>query len=183
MKWVLLIVLGFSLWSCSGSGSKAETKEDVAAEFKAYEDSLFKSQNSIAAKQDMKGGMEYAERCMAMAHRYPKDKDAAKYMDKAHMTFASLGLYARSADIADSIITFYPRYENRAMVLESAASTYDMFIIPRNKDKVKKYYEMLLKENPKMPKEQRESLELRLKHIDLTYEEMISLQGPESAEQ
>lgn len=176
MKGLMFVLLVCSLWACSDSAPETKTKEEVISEFKAYEDSLFKAQNNMPGKNGMKSQMDYAERCLSMAHQFPKDKDAAKYMDKAHMTFAAMGLYGRSAVIADSIITYYPLYKNRAMVLESAASTYDMFIVPRDKAKVKKYYEMLLKENPKMPKEQRESLEFRLKNIDLTYQEMIGLQ-------
>jgi len=156
--------------------TKKQTKEEIVSDFKTYEDSLFNSQDGIATKEDMKSEMQYAERCLAMAHKFPKDEAAAKYMDKAHMTFAGMGLYGRSVMIADSIITFYPRYKNRAMVLESAASTYDMFILPRNKAKIKEYYELLLNENPKMPKEQRDQLEFRLENIDLTYKEMIGLQ-------
>ena len=60
------------------------------------------------------------------------------------------------------------------MVLESLAGAYDVFVIPRQKAKVQYYYEMLLKENPKMDAEQRKQIEKRLKYIDLTFDEYVS---------
>ena len=62
------------------------------------------------------------------------------------------------------------------MILESMANAYDMFIQPRDISKVKQYNNMLLKENPKMDKEKREEIEFRMKHIDLTIDQLIDLQ-------
>ena len=41
---------------------------------------------------------------------------------------------------------------------------------------MKLYNNMLLKENPKMDKEKREEIEFRMKHIDLTIDQLIDLQ-------
>jgi hypothetical protein len=78
--------------------------------------------------------------------------------------------------LADTLIQNYPLYKNRSMVLESLASAYDVFIIPRRKDKVKRYYEMLLKESKTLTNEQRKDIEFRLQNIDLTFEELIQKQ-------
>lgn len=172
MRLLLIAFVTLSLVSC-GENTKKVTKEDYVESFKQYEDSIKANPNQIT---DTKKGVEYAEKCLEIAHKFPKDKDAPKYMDKAHMIFAGLNLHARSASLADTIILMYPMYENRAMVLQSAATTYDMFLLPRKKDVIKKYYEMLLKENPKMPAEQRKDIEFRLEHIDLTFDELIKLQ-------
>jgi len=172
MRLLLIAFIGLCLTSCGG-GDHTQTKDELIEAFKQYEDSI---KSDVSQISDVKKGVEYAEKCLEIAHKFPNDKDAPKYMDKAHMIFAGLNLHARSALIADSIIMVYPLYENRAMVLQSAATTYDMFLLPRKKDKVKKYYELLLKENPKMPAEQRKDFEYRLAHIDLTFEEMIELQ-------
>jgi hypothetical protein len=59
------------------------------------------------------------------------------------------------------------------MVLESLATAYDVFLHPRNKEKVKMYYEMLLKEGTNLPAEQRQNIVFRLKNIDLSFEELI----------
>ncbi len=174
MRYLVIVLFGLCMVSCGGENA-IETKEEVVESFKQYEDSIKADGNALV---DSKKGVEYAEKCLEIAHKFPKDKDAPKYMDKAHMIFAGLGLHGRSVALADSIILMYPMYENRAMVLQSAATTYDMLILPRKKDKVKKYYEMLLKENPKMPAEQRKDIEFRLEHIDLTFEELVELQQP-----
>ena len=171
MRLYIIALIGLCLASCGED--KKVTKEDFVESFKQYEDSLKTNSTDIT---DTKKGVEYAEKCLEIAHKFPKDKDAPKYMDKAHMIFAGIGLHGRSVALADTIISMYPMYENRAMVLQSAATTYDMFLLPRRKDKVKKYYEMLLKENPKMPIEQRKEIEYRLEHIDLSFDELIELQ-------
>ena len=61
------------------------------------------------------------------------------------------------------------------MVLQSMASAYDLFIIPRKKELVIKYYTMLLKENPDLPQEERENVQFRLDNIDKTFDELIEL--------
>lgn len=173
MKWTLVAALTVVLYSCGGS-NEPQTKEEFIEAFENYEDSLMKNTD---AQSDTKVGVQYAERCLEIAHKFPKDPEAPKYMDKAHMIFSNLGLHSRSVALADTIITMYPRYENRSMVLLSAATTYDMFIVPRKKDMVKKYYELLLKEDNKLPKKQREEIEFRLKNINLTFDELIELQS------
>lgn len=169
---VVFALFSWCLLSCNEEKKKV-TKQDYVESFKAYEDSIKANETALV---DSKKGVQYAEKCLEIAHKFPKDKDAPEYMDKAHMIFANMGLHGRSVALADSIILMYPLYKNRAMVLQSAATTYDMMILPRKKDKVKKYYEMLLKENPKMPAEQRKDIEFRLEHIDLTFEELVELQ-------
>ena len=183
MKLVFAIALGFSVVACSSEPAKIESSEgkndltNISAavqEVKAFEDSLKKSSATGTLEYSQETAVIYAEKCLSVAHRFPKSKDAAKYMDKAHIIFASANLHQRSVIIADSLILMYPMYKNRAMVLESLAGAYDVFVIPRQKDKVKKYYEMLLKENPKMNAEQRKQIEERLKYIDLTFDEYVS---------
>lgn len=178
MKLFYVIATGLLMVACSSgpetSGkSDKPKKEDLSSaiqEVKLFEDSLKKS----GMQYSQETAVIYAEKCLSVTHRYPKSKEAAKYMDKAHIIFASAGLHQRSVIIADSLILMYPMYKNRAMVLESLAGAYDVFVIPRQKDKVKLYYEMLLKENQKMSAEQRKQIEDRLKYIDLTFDEYIS---------
>jgi hypothetical protein len=82
-------------------------------------------------------------------------------------------MYRLAAQYGDTLIRKYPAYKNRPMVLQSIASAYDMSIVPRRKDLVEKYYKLLLKENKDLPAEERESIQYRLDHIDLTFEELI----------
>ncbi len=175
--------MGLFLFACSSEPATVEStvseKEDVnitaaVREVKTFEDSLKKSSATGTLEYNQETAVVYAEKCLAVAHRFPKSKDAPKYMDKAHIIFASANLHQRSVIVADSLILMYPMYKNRAMVLESLAGAYDVFVIPRQKDKVKMYYEMLLKENPKMDAEQRKQIEERLKYVDLTFDEYVS---------
>lgn len=154
---------------------KPVTKEDYIAAVIAYEDSLRASAVDVNQLTDQAIGEAYAEKCLAVYRQFPKAIEAPKYLDKAHIIFASLGMHQRSVLLADTLIQNYPLYKNRPMVLESLATAYDIFLRPRNKEKVKMYYEMLLKEGRNLPAEQRENIRFRLKNIDLTFEELIDV--------
>lgn len=180
MKVFYAVAAGLLIAACSSDPEKAvekttgkTDKSDLAAavqEVRVFEDSLKRS----GMQYSQQTAVMYAEKCLSVTHRFPKSKEAPKFMDKAHIIFASAGLHQRSVIIADSLIAMYPVYKNRAMVLESLAGAYDVFVVPRQKEKVKKYYEMLLKENPNMKAEQRKQIEDRLKYIDLTFDEYVS---------
>ncbi|MNK05497.1 hypothetical protein D3C87_233800 [compost metagenome] len=183
MRKLLVIAVLFSLAACSSESKKEETAEVVKKEsglpgaikeLKAFEDSLKSLSQSGTLEYDQQTAVAYAEKCLSIYHRFPKTEEAPKYLDKAHIIFASANLHQRSVVLADSLILMYPMYKNRPMVLESLAGAYDVFVIPRQKDKVKKYYEMLLKESPDMDAAQRKQIEKRLKYVDLTFDEYIS---------
>ncbi len=179
MKVVLTVSALLLLASCGNDAP--QTKEEYIENFTQYEDSIKKKGNDKLNFSNQKDALAYAERCLEIAHRFPKEAEAPEYMDKAHMILAGAGMHSRSAMLADTIITMYPQYKNRAMVLESAAVTYDMFILPRRKDKVKKYYELLLKDYPNLPKEQKENIKFRLENIDLSFDELIEKQQTASS--
>lgn len=180
MKVFYAVAAGLLIAACSSNPEKTAEKTtdttdkgDLASavkEVRAFEDSLKRS----GMQYDQQTAVVYAEKCLSVTHRFPKSEEAPKFMDKAHIIFASASLHQRSVIIADSLIAMYPAYKNRAMVLESLAGAYDVFVVPRQKEKVKKYYEMLLKENPNMKAEQRKQIEDRLKYIDLTFDEYVS---------
>lgn len=183
MKLYCVIAVGFLAVACSSDpetvklpvgGENGKNMPAAIKEVKAFEDSLKRSSASGTLEYNQETAVVYAEKCLSIAHRFPRSKEAPKYMDKAHVIFASANLHQRSVMIADSLIALYPLYKNRAMVLESLAGAYDVFVIPRQKEKVKKYYELLLKENPEMDPEQRKQIEDRLKYVDLTFDEYVS---------
>ena len=182
MKFLSVIAIGLFLVSCSSNtGKESEISEskvqDLPAairELKDFEDSLKKTSASGMLEYSQETAVIYAEKCLSITHRFPKSEEAPKYMDKAHIIIASANLHQRSVITGDSLILMYPMYKNRPMVLESLAGAYDVFVLPRQKDKVKMYYEMLLKENTKMNPEQRKQIEDRLKHVDLTFDEYVS---------
>lgn len=104
---------------------------------------------------------------------YPKDDYAPECLDKVQQLYMQEKSYTKSAETCDTLIAKYPSYKNRAEVLLNAASTYDYFL--NNKAQAKKYYEMLLA-MPKVRRDTKESVAFRLKHLDLTLEEMAELQ-------
>ncbi|MDR0801294.1 hypothetical protein [Fluviicola sp.] len=184
MRITYLIVVMLLVWSCT-SNKKESVQEQTTEKsvpnleqsveaIKIYEDSLKSVSASGELEYDQQVAVTYAEKCLDVYHRFPKSAEAPRYLDKAHIIFASVGLHQRSVILADSLIMMYPAYKNREMVLESLAGAYDVFVIPRQKDKVKHYYELLLKENPKMDAEQRKQIENRLKYVDLTFDEYIA---------
>jgi hypothetical protein len=83
--------------------------------------------------------------------------------------------YETAAAYADTLLEKYPKFPERVIILESQSNAYDMSIKPRNKEKVKKYLQMLLDENPDMDAGRRKDVEYRLKYIDLTIEQLISM--------
>ena len=106
-------------------------------------------------------------------HTYPKSNQAPVCLVKIHMIYSSTKRYPLSVNYGDTLLKEYPSYINRAMIVESMAVTYDIFILPRNKQKVRFYNELLLKENPNLPLDKREEIEFKLENLDLTLEEMI----------
>lgn len=163
--------------ACGGGGKSAsveKTKEELIREVSAFEDSL-KTHNVDPSSIEI--ATIYAEKCLLIYQKFPKSKEAPLYLDRAHMIFSSVGQHRTAVSYADTLIQKYPHYPNRPMVLQSIASAYDLFILPRRKDMVQKYYSILLKENKDLPAEERATIEKRLKYIDLTFEELISVQS------
>ncbi len=180
MKVLVIGLLGLItvLAACSGGSEKdAVTKESLVKEITLFEDSL---KRNLVPSGSREVTIDYAEKCLAVYRNYPKSKEAPKYLDKAHIILSSNGLHGLAVLYADTLINKYPDYKNRPMVLQSLASAYDLFIIPRKKELVFKYYNMLLKENPDLPKEERENVQFRLDNIDKTFDELIELQLKDS---
>lgn len=104
---------------------------------------------------------------------FPDSKHAPACLDKIHMIYSSTKRYPLSAEYGNILLLNYPEYINRAMIIESMAVTYDLFIQPRNKEKVRMYNELLLKENPDLSQEKKEEIQFKLDNLDLTLEEII----------
>lgn len=134
MRYLFVIALLVGMVACSNE-PKEVTETTVIDSVKAFEDSLKSISVDVNALTDQKIGVAYAEKCLEVYHRFPKSKEAPKYLDKAHIIFASLGMHGRSVALADTLIMKYPAYENRPMVLESLATAYDIYLQPRKKRK------------------------------------------------
>lgn len=176
MKAILsLFISGILFVGCNSSAQDAvKCREDI----KSLEDSL--SVASLKLQPGEKLDVQMKERLInKLVHYYqsfPEDKYAPEYLDKLHMIAAGERDYVTAMKYADTLINNYKDYINRAMVLESMANAYDMFIVPRDTSKVRFYNDILLKENPEMDMDKRDEILYRMKHLDLTIDEFIDFQ-------
>lgn len=181
--WFILLLVAATFAACGGKekGSKEgekPSKEELIQRINYMEDSL---KGLTAQLKDIKQipnltRMELINRLLDFYRNYPEDKFAPECLDKVHMTYSGMGVYVRSVEYADTLLQKYPDYVNRAMVLESQGSSYDIFIQPRDSAKVRYYYELLLKENPNMDKAKKNGIKDRLKYNHLNFDQYIDKQ-------
>lgn len=168
--YALSLILSFSLVveSCGGP-AKTDKKTELKASIKQMEDSIMAIQKDPmqAAKMPSLTNIELINRLLAYYHAFPKDKYAADCLFKTHIKYSDLQAYELSVAYGDTILQLFPKFENKDFLLESIASTYDVLIEPRDEEKVRFYYETLLKEDLKPVK--RKDIENRLAHIDLDF--------------
>lgn len=148
------------------------SKEQLLQRIKEMDDSLrFRMPKAPEAKN--LATYELIDRYLSFYHSYPEDPYSAECLDRVQMIYTGLNIPQRAVQYADTLLLKYPKYTNRALVLENQASTYDMFITPRDTSKVSYYYNLILKEFPTLSIEKRQDIEFRLKHLKLTLPELI----------
>jgi hypothetical protein len=185
MKYNFLVfsAVSFLLFACGGNSTEQSetdkpTKEALVQKITEMEDSLRNLQANIDQVKQVPNltRIEYINRLLELYHLYPEDPKAAECLDKVHMVYSGMNVHIRAVQYADTLLEKYPEYVNRAMVLESVGSSYDIFMQPRDSAKVRLYYEKLLKENPKMDKEKRKGIQERLKYNHLNFDQYIDKQ-------
>ncbi|MFN5147861.1 MAG: hypothetical protein ACK5EK_02540 [Flavobacteriia bacterium] len=178
-KWIFRLILLAGLFYACGSEKNEQaakpTREELITRIKEMEDSLKGLQADLNEIKQIPNltHFELINRLLDFYHTYPEDNYSAECLDKVHMKYSGLNIHPRAVEYADTLLLKYPKYVNRAMVLESQGSTYDVFIQPRDTSKVRYYYELLLKENPSMDKDKKSGIKDRLKHLDMTFDEFI----------
>ena len=170
---VLSIVLGiFITISCDSHNANNEL---MLEKIEKKEQSI--KQISIDLKPGqvipMSESDELVELLLSYYESFPNSIEAPLCLDKIHMIYSSTKRYPLSIKYGDILLDEYPNYINRTMIIESMSVTYDIFILPRNIEKIRYYNELLLKENPELPEEKREEIEFKLENLDLTLEELI----------
>lgn len=105
---------------------------------------------------------------------YPKDTLSPYFIDKIHQLFTQEKQYTYAVDWVDTLLFHYPNYRNKTLVLYSAATTSDMYLLDSNR--VKKYYIRMLNECPKLKNEVKKQIQHRLKYIRFTYNEYFDNQ-------
>ena len=175
MKYYFLIVTLVALYSCGGS---ERTEEDILEDIQQVEDSLTEmtAGQNLDTKLYKESQDRYIANLIALYQKFPKSKKAPECVDKVHMVYSGIGDYVKATQWADTLINNYPKYINRALVLESQASTFDALIQPRDSSKVRLYYSMLLNEFPNLDNEKREGIKRRLEFNKLNFDQYIELQ-------
>jgi tetratricopeptide (TPR) repeat protein len=175
---LLIIVAAVFLTSCGGKKpdeNKKPSLESLKTSLKNWEDSLSKKQENGEEIISL-DRIELINRCLALYKNYPENDLAPAALDKVHMIFSGIGAYPESVAYADTVLEMYPKYVNRALVLESQGSSFDIFIQPRDSSKVRFYYTLLLKEYANLDKEKRDGIEERLKMNHLNFDDYLNTQ-------
>lgn len=175
MKIYLLLALTIVLSACD---EPEKSESSLLTEIQQIEDSLKKITGDHAIDEKLFREMQLrcAEKHIALYQTFPDSKNAAASLDKVQNFYSSMENYSLAAQWTDTLINKYPKYKNRALVLESQALAYDAFIQPRDSSAVRLYYSMLLNEFPGMDKEKRKGIKRRLEHNALNFEEYIEFQ-------
>ncbi len=142
--------------------AKAETKVNDAAKA-GNEDAYTKTSEEL---------IDYL---LEYYHTYPKNKYSAECLTKVHMVHSRMGNVEQSVAYADTLLDQFPKYKNRAQIIESQIQAYEMEIKPRNVEKIKKYLRMWLAENKKAPKQKIEDMEYHLKFAAMSLEERMMM--------
>ena len=178
MKVLSALLFGMILVSCASKSEDGilesiSDKEDVLREMS--------SSSNLNPDEYSKAENAYILELINLYQAYPQSEKAPECLDKVHMVYSGTGNFDLASKWADTLLENYPKYPNRALVLESQASTYDAIVEPRDSAKVRKYYTQLLNEFPDLDKEKREGIEKRLKYNKLTFDEYIILQMKDEA--
>lgn len=169
---VYLFFLLFLVFSC---GPKSDAK-DIESSIEHLEEQITAAQpqnmEEVTQVNDMKQQLLDSLNEFVNDPKLVAPKKEA-YLFKLHLLYSGMGNHVYALRMAERILKEYPKSVNRFILLESAASIYDMNITPRDTNEVKKYYQLLLKEDKKMDSNKRKDIEKRLKHLDLSMEEYI----------
>ncbi|MBI2257839.1 MAG: hypothetical protein HYU67_02960 [Flavobacteriia bacterium] len=107
--------------------------------------------------------------------KYPNDSFAPVCLDKAQQLYTQQKKYALALKYTDTLLKHYPNYKDNPTLLVNAGSICDAILNDRKKTQY--YYQKLITQYPSIDKETKEMVEFRLKHIDLSFDEMIKLQS------
>ena len=172
MRLALFLITAIVITSCGDASSEVaaewtEVQKTSVENIKELEKAaLDLPMNSAKDVENLKQAkIQLIDSLLSYYRSYPKDTLAPGYLDKVHMLYSGMGEYRTASTYADMILNQYPNYVNRQMVIESQIVNYDIFITPRNVEKVKQYIELMLKEK-ELSVEARKEYESRLQNID-----------------
>jgi hypothetical protein len=181
-KFIILSVLIIGLVSCAGTKTEnadgSPTIEKLKSDIQLIDDSL-----KVYYQQVMNNQIESVpndaiqktiDAHLTFYHYYPKDEFSAECLDKVHQLYIQQKLYVKSVEIANTLLTEFPKYKGKKDVLYSIATTYDFML--NDTVNARKYYEKVL-EIPKLDKETRENISSRVNLMGMSLDEMIDFQN------
>ena len=162
----------------SGEGDRTAgevTVESLKASIKEIDDSLYVLMEKVLATDgfeiDRLVYHEGVNRGIEFYKNFPDDEYAPYALDKVIGMYWALNIEPRTVEWLDTLITKYPDYPGLMGALERQKSVYDSFDA-YNPEKIE-YYTKLMLERDDLSPEKRADIELRLKHIDKSFEEFI----------
>jgi hypothetical protein len=165
------------LTSCASSdAAEVRSKTAIKKDIKTAEDKVMEaSKAGVITEEYTKSSDELMSSLLEFYHSYPKDKYSAECVMKVHMRHSALGNTSLSIAYADTLLDQFPKYKNRAQVIESQIQAYEMMVEPRNVAKIKSYLNLWLAENKKAPKQKIEDMEYHLKFVDMSLEDRMRM--------
>ena len=186
LRFFTIILWVFVLFACNSNPTKDNAIE-IASTPKALKERITRYEDSLASMDPSKQSpaaynlcqIELINRLEFYVKTFPQDTYSAECLFKLHMVFAGLNAQQKSVACGDTLLRRFPNYENRSLLLESMASSYDMFITPRDTAAVRKYYTMLLTDS-RYPSTKKKEILDRLKHLKLTWIEYAQKKQPKN---
>jgi hypothetical protein len=81
--------------------------------------------------------------------------------------------YMYAVNWVDTLLVHFPNDKNKAEVLYSAATTSDLYLLDTNR--VKRYYNKMLVECPKLKSNIKHEIDKRLKNLKLSYLDYLKI--------
>lgn len=106
--------------------------------------------------------------------KFPSDAYADKALHKIAASYRQLGKAEKAAEWRDTLLSKFPNTYHKIGLLELQMNYYDF---NRYTPKKIEYYIEKLLAIDKLPPEKRKQYEFRLKHVNLTFQQLILLQA------
>jgi len=157
--------------------SAKPSKSELKSAIKIMEDSLMNMQNDPQKITQITNLMhqELINRLLAYYTTYPTDAYSETCLEKVHMKYTGLNIQEKAIQYGDTLLMRFPNAKNKALILESLGSAYDIMVEPRDTSKVRFYYEQILSLKDVKPSKKKE-IQFRLKHLALTFDQLIDFQ-------
>ncbi len=186
-NYFLVLVVGLFLASCGNQPkekkSNIPTKDFLKSEIVEINDSLKVLYRNLMESPGYKfptlAVNEAIFRHLQYYKYYPKDDYAATCLDKVQQLYLQEKAYELSLNYTDTLLVKYPKYKERATLLLNAGSTGEIL---QDTAIIRKYYTQLLDEYPNLESETKEMVSFRLKHLNLTFDQLIDLQIKKTAQ-